>query len=138
MPLTAAPAHRSCNLAPTASRGWAMTDAPPAFLFVKVPTGRRDDDPLHEREERIDEALRATSLGTVLGWGASLESPHHGLLRRAAFTRIDIEVADLAPARTVLQQLLPTLDVPFGCEIHYTADGADRHDVWGATGWRSA
>lgn len=137
MPLTPPPTHRPAASSPGTTRDWAMTDTPPTFLFVKVPTGRRDADPLHEREERIDTTLRATGLGTVLGWGASLDTPHHGVLRRAAFTRIDIEVTALAPARTALQQLLPTLDVPFGCEIHYTADGAPRHDVWSATGWHS-
>ena len=46
-------------------------DDRPAFLFVKIPLTRHAVDPLHQREDRIDQALRARGVGMVIGWGDS-------------------------------------------------------------------
>ena len=111
-------------------------DVPAQFVYVRVPVKpRRGTDPLHQREDQIDQALRAQGVGTVLGWGDSLGERRADGSRVAAYFRIDINVSDLAAARTLLQHLLPELDAPAGTEIHYTLQGLSLQDVATATGW---
>ncbi|NMM86941.1 hypothetical protein B2J88_21660 [Rhodococcus sp. SRB_17] len=105
-------------------------------MFVKIPVGRHEADPLHLREEQMDEALRAQGLGLVVGWGDSLGERHLDGSRDVVYLRIDILVHDLAAALSVLRALLPALDAPQGTEIHYTLDGRNLHDTAEAAGWR--
>lgn len=104
---------------------FAHYEEPQFFVFVKIPVGRHEADPLHQREERIDAALRERGLGTVVGWGDSLGERRADGSRVAAYIRIDITVTDLAPALTLLRELLPALEAPAGTEVHYTE--GERH-----------
>lgn len=137
MPSTPAPAPAP----PTPPHSNAFFIPPPAdvpaqFVYVRVPVKpRRGTDPLHQREDQIDQALRAQGIGSVVGWGDSLGERRADGSRVAAYLRIDINVSDLAAARTLLQQLLPTLDAPAGTEIHYTLQGLSLQDMATATGW---
>lgn len=111
-------------------------DVPAQFVYVRIPVKpRRGTDPLHLREDRIDQALRAQGIGTVVGWGDSLGERRADGSRVAAYIRIDINVSDLAAARTLLQRLLPELEAPAGTEIHYTLQGLNLQDMATATGW---
>ncbi|WP_084153698.1 hypothetical protein [Simplicispira psychrophila] len=111
-------------------------DVPAQFVYVRIPLQPRQRvDPLHQREDEIDQALHAQGIGTVLGWGDSLGERRADGSRVAAYLRIDINVSDLAAARTTLQQLLPTLEAPAGTEIHYTLQGVRLQDRATATGW---
>lgn len=109
---------------------------PPVFIYLKVPIGRRDADPLHLREEQIDQALRAQAAGAVVGWGQSLGGRPADGRRMPSFTRIDITAPALDAARTALQALLPTLDTPLLTEIHYTRDEQLYMDLLTAEGWQ--
>ncbi len=110
--------------------------AAPEFVFVKIPVGRHGADPLHLREEQMDEALRAQGLGMVVGWGDSLGERRADGSRAVVYLRVDVHVHDLATALPVLRGLLPALGAPHGTEIHYALDGRILHDTVEATGWR--
>ena len=111
-------------------------DVPPEFVFVRIPVKpRRGTDPLHLREDRIDQALRAQGIGMVVGWGDSLGERRADGSRVAAYLRIDIQVSNLAAARTALRYLLPKLEAPAGTEVHYTLQGAHLQDLATATEW---
>ena len=111
-------------------------DVPTEFVYVRIPVKpRRGTDPLHQREDRIDQALRAQGIGAVLGWGDSLGERRADGSRVAAYLRIDIHVSDLAAARTALRYLLPKLEAPAGTEIHYTLQGSNLQDMATATDW---
>ena len=114
---------------------FAHREAPQFFVFVKIPVQRHAFDPLHRREEQIDEALRAQGLGAVVGWGDSLGERRADGSRVAAYIRIDITVNDLERARAALHALLPALDAPAGTEIHYTVGEQRRFDLASAMGW---
>ena len=107
------------------------------FIFVKIPVGRRDDaDPLHRREDTIDQMLRSQGLGLVVGWGDSLGERRPDGQRLPAYIRIDINANDLQAARSALRALLPTLGAPAGTEIHYTLAGHSLQDIASETGWQ--
>jgi hypothetical protein len=108
----------------------------PAFIYVKVPVHRRSVDPLHEREDQIDQALRAQALGSVLSWGESLGDPRADGTRKAAFTRIDISAPALDAALAALQAFLPSLEAMLLTEIHYTRNGLQCMDVLTPGGWQ--
>ena len=111
-------------------------DVPAQFVYVRIPVKpRRGTDPLHQREDRIDQALRAQGIGSVVGWGDSLGERRADGSRVAAYLRIDINVSDLAAARIALRYLLPKLEAHAGNEIHYTLQGASLQDMATDTGW---
>lgn len=110
-------------------------DAAPSFVYVKIPVGRHESDPLHQREDLIDQALQAQGLGSVLGWGDSLGERRADGSRVPAYIRIDIHVCDLPAARVALRHLLPTLGAPAGTEIHYMRQECALQDIASATGW---
>ncbi|KAB2902818.1 MAG: hypothetical protein F9K35_03670 [Burkholderiaceae bacterium] len=117
---------------------FAHREAPQFFVFVKIPVDRHTIDPLHQREEQLDEALRAQGLGTVVGWGDSLGERRADGSRVAAYIRIDITVNDLARALALLRERLPALGASAGTEIHYTEDGRYLVDRASDGGWLTA
>ena len=125
--------------APAPSYGHlTSTEAIAGFIFVKIPVGRRHDeaDPLHRREDTIDQMLRAQGLGLVVGWGDSLGERRPDGQRPAAHIRIDINANDVQATRSALRALLPTLGAPAGTEIHYTLAGHSLQDIARETGWQ--
>ena len=125
--------------APAPSYGHlTSTEAIAGFIFVKIPVGRRHDeaDPLHRREDTIDQMLRAQGLGLVVGWGDSLGERRPDGQRPAAHIRIDINATDVQATRSALRALLPTLGAPAGTEIHYTLAGHSLQDIARETGWQ--
>ena len=115
-----------------------QTESITGFIFVKIPVGRRHDeaDPLHRREDTIDQMLRSQGLGLVVGWGDSLGERRPDGQRPAAHIRIDINANDVQATRSALRALLPTLGAPAGTEIHYTLAGHSLRDVALDTGWQ--
>lgn len=114
---------------------FAHREAPQFFVFVKIPVDRHAIDPLHLRENQLDEALRAEGLGAVVGWGDSLGERRADGSRVATYIRIDITVNDLARALALLRERLPALEAPAGTEIHYTEDGRYLVDRASGGGW---
>jgi hypothetical protein len=114
------------------------TEVIAGFVFVKIPVDRRHDeaDPLHRREDAIDQMLRAHNLGLVVGWGDSLGERRPDGQRPAAYIRIDINATDVQATRSALRALLPTLGAPAGTEIHYTLAGHGLRDMALETGWQ--
>ncbi|QIL44803.1 hypothetical protein G7045_11305 [Acidovorax sp. HDW3] len=113
---------------------YAHPSTPQCFIYLRLPVERHGHDPLHQRENTIDQALRTQGLGEVLGWGASLgEVSANG--RRLAWLRVDISANTQASALLLLRQLLPTLQAPTGTEVHYQQDGQHLLDILDATGW---
>src|SRR5690348_5074913 len=110
--------------APAPSTGYARTQ----FMAVKIPVVAHVDDRYHLREDRIDQALKAKGLGSVLGWGDSLGEVAAGRSRRVAFTRVDLDVVDVEAARSELQAVLAAIDAPAGTEIHYRLGGTSLAD----------
>lgn len=134
-------------MAPSPASAHALSEGHPAptppaapaddFIFVKIPVARREGtDPLHRREDAIDQLLRSRGLGLVVGWGDSLGAPRADGQRPTAYIRIDIRVNDLQVARSELRALLPTLGAPAGTEVHYTLQGRSLLDMAGSTGWQ--
>lgn len=116
---------------PPRAAGYARSE----FMAVKIPVVGDVDDQWHQREDRIDEALRAKGLGSVLGWGDSLGEALPGGALRVAFTRVDLDVSNIAAARAALQLALPAIGLPLGTEIHYAIDGSRLADIYGPSGW---
>jgi hypothetical protein len=109
--------------------------ARPLFLYVKIPVTKDVVDPIHSREDAIDQALRKKGVGSVLGWGSSLGEVQPDGSREVAYTRIDIDVTNIDAARTLLQATLPALVVPAGTEIHYTIEQQNQKDVYVQSEW---
>lgn len=105
------------------------------FMVVKIPVVEDVDDRWHQREERIDEALRGRGIGSVLGWGDSLGEATPRGRRRVAFTRVDIDVSDIAAGRALLQSALPAIGVPPGTEIHYSVGRVRFADIYTPPDW---
>lgn len=125
--------------APAPSHGHSTsTEVIAGFIFVKIPLDRRHDeaDPLHRREDTIDQMLRSQGLGLVVGWGDSLGERRPDGQRPAAYIRIDINAHDVQATRSALRALLPTLGAPAGTEIHYTLAGRSLQDMALDTGWQ--
>lgn len=105
------------------------------FMAVKIPVVENVDDLWHQREERIDAALKARGLGSVLGWGDSLGEPAPRGQRRVAFTRVDIDISDIAAGRALLRAELPAIGVPPGTEIHYSIGRVRFADIFAPPDW---
>ena len=105
------------------------------FMAVKIPVVEGVDDRWHQREERIDELLRARGIGSVLGWGDSLGDALPGGPRRVAFIRVDIDVSDIAAGRVLLQAALPGIGLPPGTEIHYSIGRLRFADIYAPPDW---
>jgi hypothetical protein len=105
------------------------------FVYLKIPRGRRERDPLHRLAADIDGQLRARGVGNVAGWGDSLGEEQADGSRPIAYTRIDVDVSDIAAARALLHDALATLHVPAGTELHFCHAGQDLFDVYGLSGW---
>lgn len=108
------------------------------FMAVKIPVVADVDDSFHQREDRIDEALKAKGLGTVLGWGDSLGDTQAGGSRRVAYTRVDLDVVDIDATRAELRAVLPIVGAPSGTEIHYEQDGKRLVDIYAPPDWQFA
>lgn len=119
-----------------ASAGPPLAFQATAFIYLKIPVVGGQESADHSLDEAIDEALQQRGLGTVLGWGSSLGLRRANGSRPVAFHRIDMEVRELHAARAGLHQVLPTLEVPAGSELHYFID--DRHlmDLYEPPSWR--
>lgn len=112
-----------------------MIFAPVLFVYLKIPVVADVVDQVHTREDKVDQLLKATGSGSVIGWGDSLGDEQPDGSRVVAFKRIDIEVMDLSATRFALQVALPKLDAPIGTEIHYTIEGKAFMDVFASFGW---
>jgi hypothetical protein len=114
-----------------------LQEVPPMpFLYVKIPVDPHAADRLHRREYALDEALKSAGVGSVLGWGDSLGDEAPVGSRAVAYTRIDVDVTDLAAARSVLRTTLPTLNAGDGTQIHYTIGHTRLEDRYRAGGWQ--
>ncbi|MBB3180785.1 hypothetical protein FHW64_005219 [Variovorax sp. Sphag1AA] len=107
-------------------------------MMVKIPVVADVDDLYHQREDRIDQALKAKGLGTVIGWGDSLGEARGGRSRRVAYTRVDLDVVEVEAARAELQAVLAAIGTPAGTEIHYSRDGVSVADVFAPPDWQIA
>ena len=119
---------------PPRATGYTRTQ----FMMVKIPVVADVDDLYHQREDRIDKALKAKGVGTVIGWGDSLGEGGAGRTRRVAYTRVDLDVADVEAARAELQVVLTAIEAPAGTEIHYSRDGASVADIYAPPQWQLA
>ncbi len=112
-----------------------MTASRKLFFYVKIPIVADFVDHVGPRADRIDQILRETGIGSVIGWGDSLGEKQPNGSRIAAFHRIDIEVNDALATRLALQTALPVLQVPIGTEIHFTIEKKAFMDIYALTGW---
>jgi hypothetical protein len=103
-----------------------------SFVYVKVPAASL---PEHELHAALEDALMAEGLGSVVGWGASVDGAARGGRLKAAFHRIDIEVFDLPRALEVLKARLTAFGVPQRSELHYTLQGEALQQESGPDGW---
>lgn len=110
----------------------------PSFLYVKTPAAQGVEGDDRSLDDAIDDLLRAGALGAVLGWGSSLGAAQADGTRPVAFHRIDVQVHELATARSSLHAALPGLGAPAGTEVHYFIDGVHLLDVYESPGWRLA
>jgi hypothetical protein len=105
------------------------------FVYLKIPRGRREHDPLNRLIADVDGQLRAQGVGNVAGWGDSLGDEKADGIRSIAYTRIDVDVSRIDAARALLRLALATRQVPAGTELHFCHAGHDLFDVYGAAGW---
>jgi hypothetical protein len=105
------------------------------FLYVKIPVVKNRFGQSHKLEYEIDQILREKRVGLVAGWGGSLGEVLPDGSRPVAFTRIDVDVSDIAAARAILKTSLPALGAPAGTEIHCTMDERHIKDVFSESTW---
>lgn len=105
------------------------------FIYVKIPVVNQVVDQRHQLEDKVDQILQENGVGSVAGWGDSLGDALADGSRPVAYTRIDVDVSNLASARELLQTNLPSLGAPTGTEIHYTIDGRRMKDVYLESEW---
>lgn len=105
------------------------------FVYIKIPVVKDPANPPPSWEDAIDQILKEQRIGSVLGWGDSLGDAQPDGSREVAFIRIDVNVADLAPARALLQTALAALGLPTGTEMHYTLENAGFQDLYTQSGW---
>jgi hypothetical protein len=105
------------------------------FLYVKIPTVNNTFAQTHQLEDKVDQILKETGMGSVAGWGDSLGVTLPDGSRRVAYTRIDVDVSNLASARVLLQANLPPIGAPSGTEIHYTIDYRHYKDIYFGPEW---
>jgi hypothetical protein len=101
-----------------------------SFVYVKVPVASLRE---HELHAALEGALTAEGLGSVVGWGASVDDR-----LKPAFHRIDIEVFDLPRALVVLMASLEAFGVPPRSELHYTLQGQALQQEYGPGGWSAS
>ena len=100
------------------------------FLYVKIPIAQSDLDQFFRLEDHIDRILIEHGVGSVLSWGDSLGDLLPDGSRPVAYTRIDVDVSNIASARTLLLTSLPALGVPTGTEIHYMIERQHMQDIY--------
>lgn len=105
------------------------------FLYVKIPVVEDVLDQFHRLEDKVDQILSESGVGSVAGWGESLGDALADGSRPVAYTRIDVDVSDVGSARTLLQTTLPALGAPTGTEIHYTIDQRHLKDIYFESEW---
>lgn len=107
------------------------------YLYIKIPVLRhaQEADPYHLREDKIDRLLQNQGAGSVAGWGDSLGDLLPNGTRAVAYTRIDVDVADISAARALLHAQLPALGVPMGTQIHYSRQQNHLEDRLLEAGW---
>lgn len=105
------------------------------FLYIKIPVVKSVSDHERELEDKVDQLLRTNGVGAVAGWGDSLGAALPDGSRPVAYTRIDVDVTNLASARDLLQANLPALGAPTGTEIHYTIEHRHLRDKYAEPGW---
>lgn len=105
------------------------------FLYVKVPVANQVPDQTHKLEDEVDQMLQEAGIGSVAGWGDSLGSALPDGSRPVAYTRIDVDVLNLASARAFLRANLPPVGAPAGTEIHFTIDRRHYKDLYADSGW---
>ena len=105
------------------------------FLYIKIPALLHASDRFRHLEEEIDRMLGEKGIGSVAGWGGSLGAALADGSRPIGFTRIDVDVSDIAAATAILRTSLPTLGAPPGTEIYYTVERRNRKDVYAESGW---
>lgn len=105
------------------------------FLYVKVPVMSHVQDGTRQLEEKIDQLLTETREGSVAGWGDSLGAALPDGSRPVAFIRIDVDVFNLASARTLLRKSLPAIGAAMGTEIHYKIDTRHFKDIYLNPDW---
>ncbi len=105
------------------------------FLYVKIPVAHRATGQSHHLEDRIDELIRQAGVGAVAGRGDSLGAAMADGSRPVAYTRIDVDVSDLAGARALLRPNLPPFGAPAGTEIHYTTEQGHHMDIYVDPDW---
>jgi hypothetical protein len=107
------------------------------FLYVKIPFASHASDHIHQLEDEVDQVLKEHGLGSVAGWGNSLGDARPDGSRPVAYTRIDVDVSNLALAVALLQASLPSFGTPAGTEIHYTVDQRHRKATYSGSSWSS-
>jgi hypothetical protein len=105
------------------------------FLYVKIPVVDQVPDQTHQMEDKVDQILKATGMGEVAGWGDSVGAALADGRRPVVYTRIDVDVVNLASARTLLQANLPSFGAPAGTEIHYMVDHLHYKDIYFESKW---
>jgi hypothetical protein len=106
------------------------------FLYVKIPLVSPVANQSHQMDDKVDQILKETGIGAVAGWGDSLGAALPDGSRPVAFTRIDVDVSNLASARALLHVNLPSLGAPNGTEIHFTIDYRHYKDVYFEPEWQ--
>lgn len=105
------------------------------FVYIKLPRRQRSPTQEHDVHAALESALAEHRLGTLIGWGASVEHGPGGNKSLPEFHRVDIEVSDLRAALPVLRATLVTLPTPYRSELHYTIGGEALQEEYGPNGW---
>jgi hypothetical protein len=106
------------------------------FLYLKIPVVNQVPDKTRQMEDKVDQILQQAGIGAVAGWGDSLGAALPDGSRPVAYTRIDVDVLNLASARVLLRTELPAVGAPDGTEIHYAIGNRNFKDIYLDAAWR--
>ena len=105
------------------------------LIYVYLPEPLQPLDRGSRYEDPIDAELQLQSLGYVSGGGSSLSDERPDGSRVIEFCGIDIDAVDVAAARALLRNELPTLGCPAGTQIHYRQGETPLQDEYDGSDW---
>lgn len=112
-----------------------MQTCPVEFVYLRIPASGDLALREHQLHAALESALTERALGSLVGWGASIERLTGGRRLSPKFHRVDIEVTHLDAALAVLRQRLEAVGAPFQTELHYTVHGRALQQEYSIDGW---
>ena len=108
------------------------------LIYVYLPELIEPEERHARYEAALDAELRLRSLGYVSGGGTLLSEAHEDGSRDILSAGVDVDATDVAAARALLRDELPSLGCPAGTQLMYEEGGRALFDEYDGAGWSLA